>query len=193
MLYVFFGLIASGKSTLARAFAERRGCRVFNSDAVRKELAGQAATDSGRAGFGTGIYTPEFTERTYAELFRRAMGELAAGRPVVLDASFAGERERNLACQCAKENKVAAVFIWCRADEATTLARLAKRALDPTAVSDGRPEIYQQQKKRFAPPENIGGTLIVINTDRPVSALLADLFDHLNSRLRPDSLAGTPP
>jgi len=38
--YVFFGMVATGKSYLAKAWAERLGGLYLNSDVVRKELAG---------------------------------------------------------------------------------------------------------------------------------------------------------
>ena len=39
-IFVFFGLIASGKSTLAEHFAKRYHLPYYNTDRVRKELAG---------------------------------------------------------------------------------------------------------------------------------------------------------
>ena len=46
---LFFGLIASGKSTLAKAWAEQKNIPYYNSDVVRKELAGLSPTASNPA------------------------------------------------------------------------------------------------------------------------------------------------
>jgi SpoVK/Ycf46/Vps4 family AAA+-type ATPase len=47
------GVPGTGKSTLARAMAERAGFRVIRSDIVRKELAGGAGKEPGPSAFGT--------------------------------------------------------------------------------------------------------------------------------------------
>ena len=43
MILVFFGMTASGKSTLAQACADRYGAPYYNTDRIRKELAGLEA------------------------------------------------------------------------------------------------------------------------------------------------------
>jgi endogenous inhibitor of DNA gyrase (YacG/DUF329 family) len=67
-------------------------------------------------------------------------------------------------------------YIYCFCSDRCRRARLQERAADPSAVSDGRWEIYQEQKKRFGPPVPIGGTgLLELDTDRPVAELQASL------------------
>ena len=80
-VWVFFGLIASGKSYLAEAWAARHSFVHLNSDRVRKELAGAAAANGRGAGADQGIYTPEFSRRTYDELLAPGRGRTAE-RPV---------------------------------------------------------------------------------------------------------------
>jgi uncharacterized protein len=86
---------------------------VLNSDRIRKELAGLPAEASARARYGGGIYSPEWTERTYAELPRRAVALLAHGESVIIDASFlsAAPRQRRQLrmpaanwCRCAAQH-----------------------------------------------------------------------------------------
>src|SRR5262249_44885516 len=88
------GLPGTGKSTLAAGLAERANCNVIRSDAVRKELAGQSAEAARPQELNTGIYTPEWTERTYAECLRRAELMFFAGKRVVVDATFREEKRR---------------------------------------------------------------------------------------------------
>src|SRR5262249_25807923 len=54
-LVLVAGLPGTGKSTLARALAERAGFEVIRSDVVRKELAGPAARDAASTPFEGGI------------------------------------------------------------------------------------------------------------------------------------------
>jgi len=57
---------------------------------------------------------------------------------------------------------------------------MEQRALDPTAVSDGRWEIYLQQKMRFQPPDELAaGELLLLSTDPPVEEALANLSNSL--------------
>src|SRR5690606_38944115 len=93
-LLITCGLVATGKSTLAAAVAEPLGAAVVRSDVVRKELAGLPPGTPRPAPWGQGLYGPEATERTYAAMLERARAALAAGRPVVLDATFSQARQR---------------------------------------------------------------------------------------------------
>ena len=76
-VWVFFGLIASGKSYLAEAWADRHGFAHYNSDQIRKELAGASSVSGRGEAPNQGIYTPEFSRRTYDELLQRAGVALA--------------------------------------------------------------------------------------------------------------------
>ncbi|MBB5346908.1 AAA family ATPase [Desulfoprunum benzoelyticum] len=184
-VYVFFGMVATGKSYLARAWAERQGGLYLNSDIVRKELAGLEQRDRSRASWNEGIYTPGFTRRTYDELLRRAQSYLTADSHVcvVLDASYQSREERNrlrqeLAAQCLL------LFIHCTCPESTVKKRLAERAVDRHAVSDGRWEIYLHQKVHFMPPDELEpGQVVSIDTDRPLAVLLAALEQAVQEKI----------
>lgn len=190
-LYVFFGLIASGKSTLAEAWAQSRGINSHNSDRVRKELAGLAANAPQRASFNAGIYTAEFSRKTYDALLAHADSDLRLGRSVVLDGSYQSKAERKRVQEIARQHQAALIFIECRCPEPLLRERMARRALDPSAVSDGRWEIYLRQKDRFEPPDELmSGELITIDTDAPVATLiarLAELEQHTRAEAAPRS------
>lgn len=182
VIYVFFGLIATGKSTLASGWAQRHGLAYHNSDVVRKELAGLAPTAGRQEEVNQGIYTPEFSRRTYDALLGRAEAAIRQGRGVILDASYQNRAERDLVVALAARLQVPVRFVLCDCSDAVKKARLAQRAQDPAAVSDGRWEIYLQQKRRFeAPVELGGGELIVFDTDSPLAAAL-DKLDGLLQR-----------
>lgn len=77
-LLVFFGMIASGKSYLAKACAEQWSCPYYNSDIVRKELAGVAVDSRQNNAYDSGIYSRGFSRRTYDALIalaRKGLGE----------------------------------------------------------------------------------------------------------------------
>jgi len=176
VLYVFFGLIASGKSTLAEAWARSLGINSYNSDRVRKELAGLAVNAPQQESFNAGIYTAEFSRKTYDALLAYAQADLAAQRSAVLDGSYQSKAERERVREIAERHGAALIFVECRCPEPLLQERMAMRALDPNAVSDGRWEIYLQQKDRFEKPAELrSGELITIDTDAPLATLLTRL------------------
>ncbi len=179
-LVVFFGLIASGKSTLAEMFAENENMEYLNTDRVRKELAGIAATRHRPEDFGQGIYSPEFTERTYAAMLARAADSLGQGRGVVLDGSYSRRRDRAAVLACGRHENVSVHFILCSCSDIEVKRRLAMRARDPLAVSDGRWEIYLQQKEGFEPPDELAPEqLLHLNTEAEPDFLLRQIRQWL--------------
>ncbi|MFA6498864.1 MAG: AAA family ATPase [Desulfurivibrionaceae bacterium] len=182
-LFIFFGLIAAGKSTVAQDFAKARDLAYYNSDVVRKELAGLAPQTHQRETANQGIYTSEFTAKTYAALLDRAKLDITNGRGVVLDASYQRKADRDQVRMLAQRLGVRLYCILCVCPEDEMKRRMAKRALDPQAVSDGRWEIYLKQKERFeAPTELAPDQLITLSTDLPVKAVLQQLSAQLETQ-----------
>ncbi|MFZ5766986.1 MAG: AAA family ATPase [Thermodesulfobacteriota bacterium] len=188
-LFVFMGLIASGKSTLARAFAEKLFLPCYNTDMVRKELAGFSSSSRQGNAFNQGIYTPEFSRRTYDALLAHARRELRQGRSLVLDGSYHKRAERERLRQCAEECDATLSVILCQCDDAETERRLVRRARDPLAVSDGTWEIYQRQKESMEfPGEMPADDLVIIETNGPVPVVLAGVLARLAQKSRLPSL-----
>jgi aminoglycoside phosphotransferase family enzyme/predicted kinase len=142
------GLPGTGKSTLARSLAERVGFAVIRSDVVRKELAGAAGHSP--ASFDEGIYTPEWTERTYAECLRRAESLLFEGGRVIIDATFREEKTRRTFLEAAGRWRVPGVMLQCRTESAIAQARLEKRHGD---VSDADWAVYRNVAEHWDEPD----------------------------------------
>jgi predicted kinase len=124
------GLPGSGKNTLAADVAEKAGFTVVRSDVVRKELAGVEGSGMSVAAFEQGIYSPSWTDRTYAECLRRAEELLLDGGRVIVDASFGDDRRRQAFLEAANRLGVAGMFVHCRAPGDTIRDRLAARRGD---------------------------------------------------------------
>lgn len=133
------GLPGTGKSTLAHGLADVTGSVVISSDRVRKELAGVEPHSRQVTGFGEGLYRPAMTDRTYAEVLRRARDHLAAGRSVVLDASWTQPMHRERAALVASGTHSDLVELACRAPRAVAIARIESR---PSGDSDATPTVY---------------------------------------------------
>ncbi|WP_084965947.1 AAA family ATPase [Thermoactinospora rubra] len=121
------GSPGTGKTTLAGAVADRLGHTLLSSDRIRKELAGLDPLQPAAAPYQEGIYSPEHTERTYAELLARAETLLGLGEPVVLDASWTGERHRAMAADVAGRTHSDLVALRCTVMPQIAAERLAGR------------------------------------------------------------------
>lgn len=143
------GLPGTGKSTLARRLAERSGFTVVRSDEVRKQLAGLANDSPAPAAYGEGLYSPEWSDRTYAECARQAASHLFEGRRVLVDASFGREAHRRVFLELACRWGVPTVLLRCRAEPSVVLARLAARRQD---ASDADWPIYLKAAARWEAP-----------------------------------------
>ena len=180
LLLVVFGLSGTGKSVLSRALSERLLAIHFNSDVVRKELAGIPPSEHRFEPFESGLYAPEMTERTYEELLRRAEKELSAGRDVVLDATYRARKHREAVLHLAERLHARALFILCEAPEEVVRERLLLRARKEGEPSDGRWEIYLSQKERFEPPEEIPAeSLLRLETTAPPEILAERVEEFL--------------
>jgi aminoglycoside phosphotransferase family enzyme/predicted kinase len=171
------GLPGTGKSTLARGLAERAGFTVIASDRVRKELAGVPAAAPAAAPYGAGIYTREWTERTYGECLRRARRGLREGGRVLVDASFGDAARRREFLDQARRLAVPGLLLLCRCGEAEVRRRLARRQGGP---SDADWEIYRAARAAWHPqsPDTAPRTR-EIHTDRAPGDALAQALAAL--------------
>ena len=126
------GLPGTGKSTLAGQLAKRFGWTVLSSDRVRKELAGVPADQPCPAAYGTGLYTSEWTERTYAELLRRAALLLGNGESVLTDASWTSPDQRAAAEAIAEDAVADVAQLRCTVRTGLAEHRIRTRVGDPS-------------------------------------------------------------
>jgi len=121
------GLPGTGKTTLAGGLADRFGAAVLSSDRIRKELAGIDPTTHATAGYRQGIYSPERTEKLYAELLHRAESLLTQGESVVLDASWTSRPHRQRADKLARRTHSRILQLRCDTPPELGAQRIARR------------------------------------------------------------------
>jgi len=73
------------------------------------------------------------------------------------------------------------LVVLCEADEATTRARLERRARDPRAVSDADLEVWRRARERFEPPRT--------GTGAGAELVEAELLAHPSGKLAAEELA----
>jgi aminoglycoside phosphotransferase family enzyme/predicted kinase len=180
-LFITVGLTGCGKSVLAEALAKRLGLVVLSSDVTRKKLADIKAKEHCFEYFDSGIYSPEFTRQTYDTLFARAAKVLSDRGSVIIDATFIKAAERETARKLAAEMQARFFIIECTLDEKTTRRRLEER-MSAGSVSDGRWEIYLEQRKIMepvveVPPHN----RVIIDTIDPVEVNVKRVLEAIDN------------
>ncbi|MFH1662889.1 MAG: AAA family ATPase, partial [Chloroflexota bacterium] len=126
-LFITTGLVGSGKSAISQALAKRLGLAVISSDVTRKKLANIWIKERRFEDFNTGIYSPEFSRKTYDALFSKAKGILSADGSVIIDASFIKAEEREKAKIIAEETGARFFVRECELEEELTRQRLTQR------------------------------------------------------------------
>jgi uncharacterized protein len=182
------GVIASGKSTIARAVGDQLNAPVVEADRTRKAMLGVGAEQPVHEAPWQGAYDPRVSEQVYQELLRRAKVVLDSERPVVIDASFRSAAFRKAARQLARARGAPFLFIECRVDPEIARRRLEERAL-AQSVSDGRLEIADAFSAQFeAVAEFSEREHIVIDTAKDLPTTLAALKERM--AVWPEGLSG---
>ncbi|MFO7892398.1 MAG: AAA family ATPase [Longimicrobiales bacterium] len=179
-LVILAGLPGVGKSVLARGLVEAADLQWIDTDRVRKRIA--ADREPGNAtGFGEGIYTPEWTERTYAACLREARSVLFDGGRVVVEGSFRTEGRRTEFLEAARALGVPAVLLVCQADRETVRRRLLDREQNgvDAEASDADWRIYREMERRWEPLDRTRPEMHRIPTDRSPDEALRDALEIL--------------
>jgi hypothetical protein len=176
ILIVMCGLIGTGKTEIAKRLSRWLFMEVVSSDHIRKHLASIPPHEHRFEDFSKGIYSQEFTKKTYNTLFDIARERLLAGRSVLLDASFRRRRDRQMAQELAKKRGADFLLIECQCRDDEVKRRLSNRMREEGVVSDGRLQIYDAIKKEFEEISEIPEkNHIVLHTDRPVDEVITAL------------------
>jgi predicted kinase len=182
-VYVVMGVIASGKSTVARALADALDIRRLSSDRIRKSVFEDRAGFGAAAPYGKGIYRPEARSRVYGKMFLLASAQLENHRSVILDATFSGKKERLEALRLADDAGARIVFIECRSPEKIIRARLKSREAQ-AFDSDAGLSIFEAFKAHYEPPAEIPASArIEIDSTRPVVSLVREVLMACRQKL----------
>lgn len=146
-LIITCGVSGSGKSTVAKALAPAIGALHIRSDIERKRLAGLGALESSREN----IYTHSFTDKTYERLADIASICLEAGYPVIVDATFLHEKERNRFRILAEKHGRPFTIMHVHADEKLLRKRVGKRVREGKDPSEADEKVLLQQLETRAP------------------------------------------
>jgi predicted kinase len=145
------GTSGSGKSWLSgQLVAEIPAIRI-RSDLERKRLAGLDPGQSAAAAPGEGIYSAQFSHRTYARLADCAELCLRAGFNVIIDAACLDPVDRTLLRKLAEQLHAGFVIIACQADLITLANRILQRGREHPDPSDASLSVLDRQLRDIQP------------------------------------------
>lgn len=185
------GLMGTGKSTLASALQVELGWPLISSDSTRKQLAEGEPGELRHDAYGEGLYTPIWTSRVYQHMLEEAARQLAAGKSVLLDATFGKRAHRHAAAQEAALHGANLVFIECQCPREIALqrltqrwqARIARQEQSASADSDARPDLYDAQADAWQPfyaEEEPAIEYLAVSTVAELAVNLARILDALS-------------
>ncbi|WP_067669912.1 AAA family ATPase [Nocardia miyunensis] len=126
-LVLIGGLPGTGKSTVARGLADATGAILLSSDHIRAVARADGVLAGETGEYGRGLYAPAAREHVYSVMRAEAQTFLAAGRSVVLDASWIDDAERRRAYRIASDTTSELIEICCSAPRSLAHSRIAAR------------------------------------------------------------------
>lgn len=157
---------ACGKSVLLESLAREGGFALFQSDRIRKELAGVAPTSR----LPPDAYSSPWNDRTYAELLRR--GSASPASVVLLDATWQSRARRDALRALAASTGARVRFVHLDVPESVIRERLARRARDPDAISDADAGVFERFRKTFERPAPDESDVIALVGERDLDTAL---------------------
>lgn len=150
-LILMHGLSGSGKSTLAQCLLETLGAIRLRSDVERKRRHALTAGARRGAAPGRGLYTVREDDLTYARLAALASPVLAAGYPVIVDATFLRRSRRDAFRALASAAGASFTIVACDAPMAALRERIGTRARSGTDASDAGLAVLEHQARSREP------------------------------------------
>jgi aminoglycoside phosphotransferase family enzyme/predicted kinase len=180
-LVAMHGLSGSGKTTVSQRLLEALGAVRLRSDVERKRLHGLAAQARTGSAPGGGLYTAADDRLTYERLAALADECLAAGWPVIVDATFLERRWRELFRDYARERAVPFVLLACAAPEETLRGRVAARERGAADASEAGIAVLERQITRLEPLDcDELESAVILDTER---ALTEQEIDRVARRI----------
>jgi predicted kinase len=177
------GVSGTGKSWCAAQLAERCGAIQIRSDIERKRLYGYRADAETQSGVESGIYSQEASHRTYRRLEQLAREVIDGGYPVIADAAFLKQAERECFRRLAKDLGVPFVLLHFHADKDLLHARLRQRQAAGGDPSEAGIEVLesQMQGQELLSPGELSGALSVDTSRVSIDQLARQLTEKISA------------
>lgn len=163
MLIVICGLPGTGKSTLAKAIAERISAIHLSSDSIRMKMLKERT------------YSEKEKGKVYDEMFKEAEKGLASGKAVILDATFYKKELIEKAKEIASGAGSSFFVVECITNERVIKERIFNRKKEKSE-SEADFEVYKKVKEQF---EKIEEKHIEVDTSLPIEKQLRIALSYI--------------
>jgi aminoglycoside phosphotransferase family enzyme/predicted kinase len=170
-LWLTCGLSGSGKTWLAQSLIQSFDALHVRSDVERKRLAGLGPLDDSLSAPDAGIYTREFTRRTYDRLHDCAESAIEGGEAIVVDAAYLRRDERTRMLGLARRLGVPFAILHCVAPIEVLHQRVEERSQSGRDASEAGVALLDRQPgfwEDFGPDER--PAVVTIDTTAPDAA-----------------------
>lgn len=168
---------ASGKTTVARALAERIGGCLLDLDVVTGALTEAVGKLVGSTDLDSPAFAGDLRAARYECLLAAAEDNLRVRRPVVLVAPFTAERTTVVAWESVRDRLIAAGgrpnLVWLRVSRDELVRRLRARGADRDAAKLADPESFLATHSTAAPAVDHVAVDAVDNVSAQVARILA--------------------
>jgi aminoglycoside phosphotransferase family enzyme/predicted kinase len=144
-LAITHGVSGTGKSTIADKLVAASGAVRIRSDVERKRLFGLAPEQRSQPQDEANLYSTAMSRKTFARLERLTTEVLAAGFPVIVDATFLHRRVRDTFRQLAKGKDLPFIIIDCIAPADQLRQRLIEREQQGRDASEADVGVMESQ------------------------------------------------
>ena len=173
MIVIMAGLPGTGKSTLARALAQRLPGLVLDKDAIRFALFPPAYVEYSLA-------QDDFCQEMMLQTAAYLLGKNAQLHVLLDGRTFSRRYQRERVTEFCSQVGTTWATLECICSDATALARLAEAVAANTHLAANRtPELYREIRKTWEP---IDDPKLVIDTDSNLNPMVDRALRYLTNR-----------
>jgi predicted kinase/ribosome-associated translation inhibitor RaiA len=174
------GLVASGKSSIAREAARLLGAEHVEADQVRDEILHIESGQTAHEAAWLDNLAPGVTARVYSEMLDRAREGLLSGNSVIIDGCFALRSQRAGARSLAHECNTDFLFVECRTSRSELEQRLSARSLAAGIPDSAWLTLLNRVERRWEPvTEFSADENMWIDSARPLASTVDDVVANL--------------
>ncbi len=170
-LLITHGLSGSGKSRGTGELLMQMPLVRIRSDVERKRLAGISQKGDSGSAPGEGIYTAEFSEKTYRRLLNLAREVMEAGYTLVVDAAFLKASQRKPFRKLAEDYGIPFLILDFQAPDEVLRERVRQRGREGTDASEADQVILERQIAGYEPLSAAeSASALVVVPESPLTA-----------------------
>ncbi len=182
-LMITHGLSGSGKSAITQLILEALGAVRVRSDVERKRLHGLHFDARSKSPVGKALYTATAGEATYQRLATVAATTIASGYPVIIDATFLKQQQRQQFRNAADKLGVPFVILHFHAAEALLRQWIIERNEKGDDPSEADLSVLQHQMETQE-PLNRNELLNTVTVNSGMEVDIPYLCQQIQSHLR---------